>query len=71
MFVPLDQFKRMIALNSVDLKIVFINSQNTALARLVRQPDQRRISEIDILIGVFLDIGRQFRVAADRDFCNC
>ena len=64
-FVPPDQVKRMPAFEPVYLKIVFINGQDAALAHLVRQPDQRHIGEIDILIRVFLDVDGQIRVTAD------
>ena len=69
-FVPANQFKRLSAFEPIDLKIVFINGQDAALAHLVRQPDQRRIGEIDILIRVFLDVGSQVRITADRNLCD-
>ena len=69
-FVPPDQVKRMPAFEPVYLKIVFINGQDAALAHLVRQPDQRHIGEIDILIRVFLDVDGQIRVTADRNIRN-
>ena len=50
---------------AVDLKILLVYRQDAALTRVIGEPDERGISQIDVLVSIFSDIAGKCRVASE------